>query len=173
MGLKVNKCCCCIELRIGCIVLGATCIILAVISVALTPTWLVDLLVIRLIGIVLAIIGNGCLIFAAAYTSGTAQIRTNTTLVYIIIVLLNALLVLIETIMICVVWVNAAQILAGYFMDGVPIYVQMASEDHLRYAARVVGGIVVIILDLYFALVAWSFYQELKSGNTNVTGEPA
>jgi hypothetical protein len=138
--------------------LGVIGIILAVINVALTPTWS------GFIGIVLAIIGNGCLIFAAAYTSGTAQIRSITTLVYIIMVLLNALIVLIGTIMICVAWGNAAQVLSGYSNQG---------SVHGAYAGGVVVGIVVIILDLYFALVAWSFYQELKSGNTNVTGGPA
>jgi len=162
MGLKVEKCCCCIDLRIGCIVIGAVGLIFSFIFTGLNPTWS------GFLGLILAIIANGCLIFAAAYTAGTAQIRSITTLVYIILILLNALIVLIGTIWACVNWGKAGEILnanRGRFDN--------PGAVHGAYAGTVIVGFVWIILDLYFALVAFSFYGELKSGNTIVTGGPA
>jgi len=162
MGLKVEKCCCCIDLRIGCIVIGAVGLILSFIFTGLNPSWS------GFLGLILAIIANGCLIFAAAYTSGTVQIRSITTLVYMILILINALIVLIGTILICVAWGQAGQILSSQRYS-----TQDPGAIHGSFAASVIVGFVWIILDLYFALVAFSFYGELKSGNTVVTGGPA
>ena len=84
-------------------------------------------------------------------------------MIFIALILLNCLFVLIGVIMKGVEWGNAASLLAGHPNIG---------SVHGNYAGAVVIGIVVVILELYFALVAFSFYQELKSGNTNVTGGP-
>ena len=135
MALKVNKCCCCVDLRIGCIILAVVGLVLAIISIGISSGWG------SIIGLILAIVANGCLLFAAVYTNGTIQMRSIATLVYIIVVLLNAVLVFIAAILQIVDWADQG-------------------ANHGNHAAIVVLRIIWVILDLYFALVAFSFYQE-------------
>ena len=136
--MKVNNCCFCVELRIGCIILAVVGLILAIVGAGLYAGWA------SILGLIMAIVANVCLLYSAAYTKGSNKSRTITALVYIGFMLLSAIFLVIQAILLCINWGR------GYNTEtaitGLVIY------------------IVNILLDLYFALVAYSWYQELKSG---------
>ena len=152
MGLKVDTCCWFIDLRLGCIVIGIFGTSFAIISIALTQEFSES----AIIGYILIILGNGSLICAAVYKSGNIKIRSIAVLVYIVLALLNAVIDFIATILVCVA------------MNGV-----YKVDDRYGFTIRAVYAPVPVIffvwifLDVYFALVAFSFYQELKKENTS------
>ena len=148
----VKKCCCCVDLRIGCIALAIVGIILSIIGVGLFPSWS------SILGLILALIANGCLLFAAAYTQGTAQIRSILVLVYVVFTLLCALILFIGAILLCVVWG------AGDWDD----------DEHAILATATIIYFIEIGFYVYFAFVACGFYQEIKGaggGGNNVEGQ--
>ena len=151
MGLKVDTCCWFIELRPGCIVIGIFGTSFAIISIAFSR----DFSESAIIGYTLLILGNVCLLFAAAYKSGSIQIRSIAVLLYILLVLINAIIDFIATILVCVAFNGVYGVDDGY---GLTI--------RAVYAPVPVIFFIWIFLDLYFALVAFSFYQELKKEST-------
>ena len=145
--MKLNNCCFCINLRIGCIVIAVIGIILAIIGVGLYAGWA------SILGLIVAIAANCCLLYSAAYTKGSTKSRSITALVYIAFVLLSAIFLVIQAVLLCIRWAGS---------NG-------RSEDHAAYASGLAIYCLNILLDLYFALVAYSFYEELKSvTNINV-----
>jgi hypothetical protein len=151
MGLKVDTCCWFIELRAGCIVIGIFGTGFTIISIALTAEFFAS----AIIGYILTILGNGCLIGAAVFKSGRIQIRSIAVLVYIVLVLLNAIIDFIATIFVCVALNGVYRVDDGY---GFTI--------RAVYAPVPVIFFIWIFLDVYFVLVAFSFYQELKKEST-------
>ena len=83
--MKVDNCCFCINLRIGCIALAVVGIILAIVGVGLYAGWA------SILGLIVAIVANCCLLYSAAYTKGSTKSRSITALVYIAFVLLSAI----------------------------------------------------------------------------------
>lgn len=149
-ALKLSHCCCCIELRIGCIVLAIVGIILSIIGVALNPYW------ISIIGLVVSIIANGCLLYAALHTTGTTTARSVATLIYVVLCLIDALVFLIAAIMLCIGWAAGGD--------------DWSSDQHAILATATVIYFITIGIYLYFALVAFSFYQQLKGEGSNDRG---
>ena len=84
--LKVSKCCC-LDLRVGCILIGVVGIILAITELIIglnhefgLMQWIIDArtwsLVLWLIRLILGLIANGCLLFSASYTQGIDYARS-------------------------------------------------------------------------------------------------
>ena len=96
--MKVNNCCFCVELRIGCIILAVVGIVLSILGVGLYSGWS------SIIGVILAIVANCCLLYSAAYTKGSTKSRSITALVYIIFVLISAILWTIGAVLLCIEW---------------------------------------------------------------------
>ena len=143
--MKVNNCCFCIELRIGCIVLAVVGIVLAIVGVGLFSGWG------SILSLILAIVANCCLLYSAAYTKGSTKSRSITALIYIAFMLLSAIFLVISAVLLCINWAGG-----NGRSDG-------------QNASALVINVLQILLDLYFGLVAYSFYQELKSiTNVNV-----
>ena len=84
--MKVNNCCFCVELRIGCIILAVVGIVLSILGVGLSSGWS------SIIGVILAIVANCCLLYSAAYVKGSNKSRRIIALVYIVYVLISAIL---------------------------------------------------------------------------------
>ena len=135
--MKVNNCCFCVELRIGCIILAVVGIVLSILGVGLSSGWS------SIIGVILAIVANCCLLYSAAYTKGSTKSRSITALIYIIFVLISAVFLAINAVLLCIQWGRVGQY-------------------HGQYASALVSHIILILLDLYFTLVAYSWYQDLK-----------
>ena len=154
MGLKVDTCCWFIDLRLGCIVIGIFGTSFAIISIAVSREFSEP----AIIGYILIILGHGSLICAAVYTRGNIQIRSTAVLVYIVLVLLNAIIDFIVTILVCVALYGVYNVDDGY---GFTIRAIHAPVPVIFF--------IWIFLDIYFALVAFSYYQELKKENTTNT----
>ena len=148
--MKVKNFCCCIELRIGCIMMATVGIILALVGVGLIRKWG------SILGVVLGIFANCFLLYSAAYTKGSTKSRRITALTYIGFLLLSAIFLIIQAILIFTDYDYGYDWNGKFHWDG---YVS-------SWLANI---IILILLDLYFMLVAYSFYQELKSiTNVNV-----
>ena len=147
---KLSHCCCCIELRIGCIVLAIVGIILSIVTVALNFYWM------TIIGLVLSIIANGCLLYAAFHTNGSTTSRSVATLVYVVFSLIEALVLFIAAIILCIGWAAGGD-------DWLP-------EQHAILATATVIYFICVGIYVYFALVAFSFYQQLKGEGSNDRG---
>ena len=154
MGVKVDTFCWFIDLRLGCIITGILGIGFTIISIALS----LESHESAITGLTLSVLGNGCLIFAAVYTSGSTQIRKTAVLVYIFLVLSNVLIVFIATIIKCVALGSTSGTDERY-----------ESTIPRIYAQALVVCLTWVLLDMYFVLVALSFYQELNEGNITTT----
>jgi len=135
--MKLNNCCFCVELRIGCIILAVVGIVLAILGVGLSSGWS------SIIGVILAIAANCCLLYSAAYTKGSTKSRSITALIYIIVLLISAILWAIGAVLLIIEWGRVG-------------------SHHGHFASALITRIIVIVLDLYFCLVAYSWYQDLK-----------
>ena len=141
MGFKVQKCCGCVDLRVGCIVIGIVQVLLAILSIAgtLVTGAKGPLVTNSFYGLPYAIGGSVALIFAAVKQDASMQTKPIAILAYIgtrlrcIALLLNV--------------VNAA-LTVGLIVP-------------------VVTCLISILLSLYFMIVAFSFYQELKGQNAS------
>ena len=152
MGLKVVKCCGCLELRTGCIIIAVIGLILPVIDVALRPS------AVGFFRLGVSTFGNACLIVASAGTDRSTKMSSIASWIYIVFVLIHAITVLIGVIIACI----ALGDIAG---SRLPIHEK--SELERIMVSVVVISIVWFVLELYFAVVAFSFNKELKSGNDN------
>ena len=135
--MKVNNCCFCVELRIGCIILAVVGIVLSILGVGLSSGWS------SILSLILAIAANCCLLYSAAYTKGSTKSRSITALIYIVFVLISAVFLVIQAVLLIIHWGRVGQ-------------------NHGQYASALVTYIILILLDLYFSLVAYSWYQDLK-----------
>ena len=140
--VKVNHCCCIIELRIGCIAIAIVGLILSIISVAVYPEWYF------ILAFILSMVSNAGLLYAAFHTTGTIQSRSIAILIYVVSYFVFAVLLLILTILACIGWSAVAIILTSQEKAGVIVVL--------------IVYIVTIPLFLYFALVAFSFYLKVK-----------
>ena len=163
MGL-VNKCCFFVDLRVGCIVMAIVTAILSIImSVCVTgiPGY---------IAIPFSFLGSAALIFAAIYAQGTTQIRRVGVIVYLLPTLLRVILSFIGLILIWVVWGTTSHVLSNASSSP---YNNNRDNDsamtiiHVSFALMTVFGLFWIVLDLYFALVTFVFYQSLNEANSN------
>ena len=140
-SFKVNHCCCIIELRIGCIAIAIVGLILSIISVAVYPVWYI------ILAFILSMVSNAGLLYAAFHTTGTIQSRSIATLIYVVSHFVLAVILFIVIILTCIAWsalINLTSQETAYLVVGTLLY------------------IVAIPLFLYFALVAFSFYLQLK-----------
>ena len=135
--MKVNNCCFCVELRIGCIILAVVGIVLSILGVGLNSGWS------SIISLILAPVANCCLLYSAAYTKGSTKSRSITALIYIVFVLVSATFLAINNVLLCINWGRAGQY-------------------HGLFAFAVAAHIIFILIDLYCSLVAYSWYQDLK-----------
>ena len=148
MNLKINTCCCCINLRIGCIVIAIVGVILAIVGVSIKTGWA------SILGLIIALFANACMLYAAVYINGSNRSRMIAVMVYIIFSLVSALFLFIGSIILCVNWTSG----------------NWNSSGHASFATALLVRIINIILDLYFALVAFSFYQELNGESVSIEG---
>ena len=156
MDIKLDNFCCCVETRIGCIIIGVVGAVTAIITVVCNggiPEYL---------AIPVTLLGCGCLIYAAARTDGKARRRITAVSVYLVTLLIRGILNFIGMILTCLAWDhlsdsnNGAYGLYGY---------QMGTATNGMFAFAVMERLICIFLDIYFALVASSFYQQLKGEN--------
>ena len=144
MGFKVEKFCGCVELRVGCIVIGIVQVLLPIIALVLIPR--IGRIDPFLTGEILyTLIGSVSLIFAAVNKTASMQTKTIAILIYI------------GTRFWCLVfllwpsWVKALL--------------------NVRFIGPAVINLIAFLLSLYFMLVAFSFHQELKGQNANAEVE--
>ena len=141
--MMVKNFCCCIELRIGCIMIAVVGIILALIGVGLNQQWG------TILGVVIGIFANCFLLYSAAYTKGSTKSRRMTALTYIVFVLLSTIFLIIQAILI--------------FTNDDNINDWNGTFHWNEYVSSWLANIIILILlDLYFMLVVYSFYQELN-----------
>ena len=135
--MMVKSFCCCIELRIGCIMIAVVGIILALIGIGLNQTWG------SILGVILGIFANCFLLYSASYTKGSTRSRRITALTYIGFLLLSIIFLIIQAVL---------------------IFTDHGYKFHWNglISTWLANMIILILLDLYFVLVAYSFYQELN-----------
>lgn len=139
--MEVKKCCCCIELRIGCIIIAVVGITLGIIGVALSPGWGSAL------SLILGIAANCCLLYSAAYNKGSTESRSLTALIFIGCVVLSMIFQIIWLILQIIVLAKAD----GFSSTFLPFTISWLTTSGIRF-----------LLSLYFCLVAYSFYKELS-----------
>ena len=160
MGL-VNKFCCCVDLRMGCIIMAIVVAIVNIImSVFVTG-------IPGFIAIPFTFLGSAGLIFAAIYAQGTTQIRTVGVIVYLLTSLLRVFLSFIGMILLWVVWGTASQTINNDPYSPYNNNSDAMTIIHVTGAVSTVFGLFWIVLDLYFILVAFGFYQSLKEAQSN------
>ena len=142
--MKVNNCCFCVELRIGCIILAVVGIVLSILGVDLSSGWSTIHSLISSAFLV-AFPANCCLLYSAAYTKGSEKSRCITALIYQAYVVLSALLLAINAVVVLFNWIQST--------EDIP---------HGQYAVALVILIGLTLLDLYFNLIAYSWYLDLK-----------
>ena len=156
MDVKLDNFCCCVETRIGCIIIGVVGAVIAIITVVCNggiPEYL---------GIPVTLLGCGCLIYAAARTSDNAERRITAVLVYLVTLVFRGILNFIGTILTCLAWDHLSD--SNNRAYGVYGY-QMGTAINDMFAFAVMERMICIFLDIYFSLVAFSFYQQLKEEN--------
>ena len=141
--MMVKSFCCCIELRIGCIMIAVVGIILALIGIGLNQTWG------SILGVILAIFANCFLLYSASYTKGSTRSRRITALTYIGFVLLSIIFLIIQAVLILT-------------NDGNRYYWDHKFHWNGEFSSWLANTIILILLDLYFVLIAYSFYRELN-----------
>ena len=150
MLTTINKCCCFIQLRIGCLIIGSVGIQLAFLSfLAIVLSGFVGLQLIvcasaSIIWFNFSLIGNGCLIYAAANNKSSAQSRSFAVLIYLVIIIVQAIVIFILAIVCLVVL-----------------------KDLLNFNFPAMYCFIYFFLYMYFGLLSYSFYRELKGGNIN------
>ena len=143
--MRVKAFCFCIDLRIGCIIMAIVGLIFPISGISLHQGWGIYT------SIVSAIVANGCLLYSAAYIQGSTNSRIIAVLIYIVIVVLSAIFFVVQAIL----WYSYINC-DGYW------YSNCYAEENAFLAIT----IIYCLLDLYFILVAYSFYKELnKHGN--------
>ena len=190
MCCKFQKCCCCVKLRVGCIVIGIVGLLLAIISavdirklissgIISHPQLIISTVDIRklissgnlsnpeipsFVAIAVAFIGSAALIFAAVNTNGGIKKRNVAIGIYMITSILIALFCLAKMILISIIIVPLISVAVAIGI--VPI------EIHILMALPVAGYLIDIFLQIYFSVVAYSFYKELN-GQNSIAQAPA
>ena len=141
---KVTHCCACIELRTGCIVLGIVGVILGIIGIGLNTTWT------GIVGLIVALISNVCLLYGAISTNGSITSRTIALLIYIAFEVVSVIFTFVLAILVFV--------LMG---DG-----GWTSEEKGILAASATVYLLACALGLYFIIVVFSYYQEIKGSSS-------
>jgi hypothetical protein len=136
MGFKCEKCCFCVELRVGCIVIGIVGLLLGITVVGLFPG------ISFLGGITFSLTGSACLIFAALNTKGSTHTRINAVWTYIGT----------RVSLLFIVILRWELIVANPYSGG---WMWMISGIFNLY----------ILLNVFCTLVAFIFYQQLKGEN--------
>ena len=139
--MEVKKCCCCIELRIGCIIIAVVGIILGIIGVALNAGWGSAL------SLILGIAANCCLLYSAAYTKGSTKSRSIAALIFIGCLVLSMIFQVIWLILETIELAEAN----GFSSYALPFTLSWLVNNLIQFT-----------LSLYFCLVAYSFYKELN-----------
>ena len=136
---RVKNCCGSVELRKGCIIMAVVGIVLSIIAVGVTSAWS------TIISLILAFPATCCLLYSAAYTKGSEKSRCITALIYQAYVVLSALLLAINAVVVLFNWIQST--------EDIP---------HGQYAVALAILIGLTLLDLYFNLIAYSWYLDLK-----------
>ena len=136
---KVTNCCFAVELRKGCIIMAVVGFILSTLGVGLSSGWS------TIINLILAFPATCCLLYSAAYTKGSEKSRCITALIYQAYIVLSALLLAINAVVVLFNWIQST--------EDIP---------HGQYAVALVVLIGLTLLDLYFNLIAYSWYLDLK-----------
>ena len=156
MDAKLDNFCCFVETRIGCIIIGVVGALTAIITVVFNggiPEYL---------AIPVTFLGCGCLVWAAAMTSGKAERRITAVSVYLVTLIFRGILNFIGTILTCLAWDHLSDSNSGVY--GLYGY-QTGTATNGMFAFAVMERLICIFLDIYFSLVAYSFYQQLKGEN--------
>ena len=139
MDIKINKCCFCLELRLGCILIGIVGLINTFVTVLVYGG------IPSLIGIPLALIGSASLVCAAVKENGSTKLRIIGVLIYMGTNLLRSFLNFIGIILTFVSWSNVNSNPESYGKTEGAGY-------HALLALVVVELLVCILLDIYFKL---------------------
>ena len=146
MRSMVDTFCWYIELRIGCIAIGISAVILGLI----TPLSVTNIY--GFIAIPFSFLCSAGLIFATVYAQGTSQNMTIGVNIYLVTCILCVVLSFIIITLLFVTW--------WWYGTG-------SQEPTTMYVTKGVItsiGLAWIGIDIYFALVAFGFYQSLKEG---------
>ena len=149
MGCYCNKCCCCVDLRTGCIIIAVLGLIGSFSSFYSGIVW-------GIVGFVAAIVAHGCLLY------GAIKYHKVTTLVYLVMEMLFIIFYVVLLVLTIVFFAEGTVVTCWKNWDG-------GASDGTGCA--VVVGIAVTILLVYVALIAfsiyfwvcvYSFYQDVK-----------
>jgi len=151
MCIKVGKCCCCVDLRTGAIVIAVLGIVGSLGNLALVINW------ITIIEVILGLLVSFCLLFGAIKENKIAV------LIYLILQMIEIILMFAVGIFYLVrgsEWKVASQ-------DAV------TQHDKNLYGAVgtefIIGGVCVILwacLQIYFFICIHSFYKKIEDGRT-------
>lgn len=144
MGCTVDTFCFILNLRIGCIFIGVIYAISAIITILVHPG------IPAYISIALALIGSASLIFAAVNKNGSTKTRTIAVLIFIGTCIVQVLIKIIGVILTSITWGNGS------------ISKSTGIGSDAWFALVLAELLIGIVLDIYFLVVAFSFYQELK-----------
>jgi len=149
MCLKVGKCCCCLDLRTGAIVIAVLGIVGSFVNLAFSTNW-------TMIGeIILMLVVSFCLLF------GAIKVNEIAVLIYLILNILQIISEFAVGIFFLVAgsaWKVVSQV---HQDDGSTV-----TTEALGIAA-IFGGVYIILwacLDIYFFICVHSFYREIKDG---------
>ena len=149
MGCYCNKCCCCVDLRTGCIVIAVLGFIGSLSSFQHGIVW-------GVVGLVASIVAHGCLLY------GAIKYHKVTTLVYLVMEMLFIIFYVVLAVLTIVVLSGGGVASCLDNWDGV-------SDDGTGCAVFVSIAIVVMLvyvaligLSIYWWVCVFSFYQDLK-----------
>ena len=136
-----NKCCCCIDLRTGCIIIGILQIIGGPGNLSQSVNWA------SIIGAIASVIAGACLLF------GSIKYNPIGVLINLVSTAISSLFLLILAILVFV--------LLGYSDAAL----RQVGLNKTTVAALGVAYLLVFAFNIYIWLCVWSFYKKLKSGD--------
>ena len=123
--------------------LGIVGIILGIIGIGLNTTWS------GILGLLLTLVANGCLLFAALSTNSSINSRSIGLLVYLVFEALYVIIIFIGAILLFIAWGGGT----------------WSSDQQAVLATAAIIYLIAFGLGAYFMIVVWSYYQELKGGS--------
>ena len=150
--MLLNKCCCCVDLRTGAIILAVLGIVSSVsLCISGQAGWQ------DVIGLILGLITNGCLAFGAIKYNKTA------TLISVVVEMIYIVWLVIVLVLL-IVWGSAATVASQ------SPNLNSDEKEPADVAVRLTWGVAAaygccLALEVYFWICIYSFYQALKGGS--------
>ena len=141
MCIKVGKCCCCVDLRTGAILIAVLGIVGSLGSLALKTDW------ITITEVILGVLVYFCLLY------GAIKINTIAVLIFLILDVIQIILVFAEGIL---------------FLVGGSLLNVVSQGEAVGIAAIIIGVCIILwaCLQIYFFICIHSFYKKIIKGKT-------